>query len=306
MRGERWRIAAAFVTLAIVTGPIVSVTSNPLYFGLPWPTPWSGAVASAVAGILLLGFCAAKGWTLPRAKEWLILALLLAPRLAAGVGSISWVHETGWGVVFLIGLAAPMWLGLLSAAQLVRSEVPRATVGAAIAGIEAVCMTTSLDAFRIAPNQMPMAVVHVLLGVATVYVWTYAAPRLANTSAVACAGGFLLLEGISNLGVARWLEIAAPRGFSWHEVWLAIAVQAVVAGGSACLWFWLLQRMEIAAFCMNALATWTATILPGVVVLGFLQWQVDVAAVVAVGAVVVGVRAGVADEQPTALGLGGT
>ena len=45
---------------------------------------------------------------------------------------------------------------------------------------------------------------------------------------------------------------------------------------------------------------------PGFVMGGFTQWRVDLALAIAVGAIVVALRARVADEQPLALGLGGT
>jgi hypothetical protein len=302
----RRQVVAAFVGLAIVTGPIAALTSNPFYFGLPWLAPWTTAAASGGAGIVLLGMCRAKGWPLLRAREWLVVAVLLMPQFAANVASISRLHETRWGVMFLIRVAAPLWLALLSALQLVRAEVPRATVGAAIAGIGAVCLMTPVDAFRVAANQAPMAVVHLLVGVATVYTWVYAAQRLAGAGAVACAGSFLLLDAALKFGSSRLSAVSPPQGFGWHEVWVAMTVQAVVVGCSSYLWFWLLGRMRLAAFCMSALAMWTATMLPGVVLFGFLQWRVDVAVAIAVGAIVVALRAQVADEQPTALGLGRT
>jgi hypothetical protein len=41
------------------------------------------------------------------------------------------------------------------------------------------------------------------------------------------------------------------------------------------------------------------------VLFGFMSWRIDVALAIAVAAIVVALRARVADEQPLALGLGG-
>jgi hypothetical protein len=84
---------------------------------------------------------------------------------------------------------------------------------------------------------------------------------------------------------------------------LPLAVQAAVIAGSWCLWFWLLQRISLAAFGMRDLAMWTASIVPGFVLLGFLNWRVDLALAIAVSAIVVALRAPPREEQPTALGL---
>jgi drug/metabolite transporter (DMT)-like permease len=301
---DRRRVIAAFVALALVAGPIASVASNPFYFGLQWPTPLSSAIASGTAGALLLAWCVAKRRPLPHKREWLVLPVLLVPEFASNVSLAPWLHETRWGVMFLIRLAAPLWLALLCAIQVVRAEVPRATVGASIAGIGAVCLITPVDAFGVPANQVPMAAVHLLLGVATVFTWSFAVPRLANASAIACAGGFLLLEAVLKFGSLRLSPIPFRQSLDWPEAWPALAVQAAVAGCTSCLWFWLLQRMRLAAFSMGSLAMWTATISPGFVLFGFLNWRLDVALVIAVAAVVVGLRAQIVDEQPTALGLG--
>lgn len=299
-------MVAGFVALAIVTGPIATLTSNPFYFGLPWPTPLRSALACGVAGVLLLAWCAAKRWPLLSGREGLVLLVLLLPEFAGNVSAALRLHETPWGVMFLVRLAAPLWLPLLCAMQVVHAEAPRATVGAAIAGIGAACLITPVDAFRVTVDQVPMAAIHLLLGVATVYTWGFAAPRLANTRAIACAGEFLLLDAVLKFGSWRLTNMSILQDFNWRDAWPALAVQVVVVGCTSCLWFWLLQRMRLAAFSMGALAMWTATILPGFVLFGFMNWRLDVALAIAVSAVVVALRARVADEQPTALGLGGT
>jgi hypothetical protein len=72
------------------------------------------------------------------------------------------------------------------------------------------------------------------------------------------------------------------------------------------LWFWVLQRVTLGAFGMRALAAWLAAVIPGFAVFGFLEWRADVAIAVALSAVVISLRAAPVEEQPVALGLGGS
>jgi hypothetical protein len=55
---------------------------------------------------------------------------------------------------------------------------------------------------------------------------------------------------------------------------------------------------------MRALAMWTATMVPGFVLFGFLSWRIDAGLAIAVAAILVALRARSAEEQPLALGLG--
>ena len=104
--------------------------------------------------------------------QWLLS--LLAPPF---VRSLPWLHQTGWGVAFLLSLAAPLWLALLSALQLAEVEVPRKLAGAAIAGIAAVCLVIPTDAFRVAANQAPVLALQILLSIIVVFTWAYSAPK---------------------------------------------------------------------------------------------------------------------------------
>jgi hypothetical protein len=61
--------------------------------------------------------------------------------------------------------------------------------------------------------------------------------------------------------------------------------------------------MTLAAFGMRTLAAWTATVAPGFVLMGFSEWRIDAAFVIALVAIVFSLRARVAEEQPVALGL---
>jgi hypothetical protein len=84
---------------------------------------------------------------------------------------------------------------------------------------------------------------------------------------------------------------------------LPLLVQSAVMACSWCLWFWLLQRISLGALGMRALATWTASIIPGFALLGFLSWRVDLALAIAVAAIAVSLRAPRQEEQQVTLGL---
>jgi len=303
-------VVAAFIALAVLAGPVTTYAFTPLLFAVPWQTPLSLALGSLLAAVILLSVCAARRQALLRTRHWLALLVLLLPQwlasplAAPSIRSFPWLHQTSWGVAFLLSLAAPLWLAMLSALQLVSVEVPRAVVGAAIAGIAAVCLVIPTAAYAIAPNQAPVLVLQFLLSVLIVFSWTYAAPRLAGTSALAAAGSYLLLSALGNAGLSLLFQRSAWQPIEWRQMAFPLFVQAAVIAGSWCLWFWLLQRITLAAFGMRTLAMWTASVIPGFVFLGFLSWRVDLALAIAVAAIVVSLRAQPREEQPVALGLG--
>ncbi len=69
-----------------------------------------------------------------------------------------------------------------------------------------------------------------------------------------------------------------------------LLVQAGLMAASYWLWFYLLVRMRLSGFCMHPLAAWVAGIGVGLVGARFGAWRLDVAAVIAVAAIVVGVQ----------------
>ena len=307
------KVVAGFVALALLAGPITTFAFTPYPFAMPWWTPLGSAASSLLAGTALLLVCVARKRRMLDAKQWLVLLVLLLPQWlssplsAPAIRSFPWLHETGWGVAFLVALAAPLWLALLSALQLVTAPVPRAVVGATIAGIAAVCLVIPTEAYAIALKQTPVLVFQMLLAILTVFSWAYARPRLGGGT-LAVAGSYLMLSALGNAGFWLLFEGSAwqPIGWvEWRQMATPLLVQAAVIGATWWLWFWLLQRMTLAAFAMRALATWTASILPGFVLFGFMSWRVDLALGIAAAAVVVALRARVTDEQPVVLGLGG-
>jgi drug/metabolite transporter (DMT)-like permease len=245
---------------------------------------------------------------MPRSSALRALAALFVPQLLAGlvnpaVRAVPALHGTPWGVAFFVSLAAPLWLGLLAALQLVPDEMPRAVAGASIAGIGAACLILPGDAYTVGPNQIPVAALYVLLGVLTVFSWSYARPRLAGTGTAAAAGCFLLLTALSQIALRPILARDLPVPLGWRDAMLPLLLSALVSAASWWLWFWLLERMTLAAFGMRALAAWLASLLPGLLMFGFLSWRVDAAAAIGMAALVVALRARTADEQPLALGL---
>ncbi len=303
------RVLIAFIALALLAGPVSGFISSPMGLGGAWLGPLWTAAASGLAGLLLLVLALARRESLPRGAGLLaLLALSLPPwldgLLSAGITrSVHLLHETPWGVALLVSLAAPLWLALLSALQLVRDEVPRAVAGASIAGIGAVTLMIPEAAYTPALNQIPVAALHILLAVLAVLSWSYARPRLAANSTAATAGCFLLLTA---LGQAALLPLTArdlPSSLSLREAALPLLLTTAVSAASWLLWFWLLERMSLAAFSLRALAAWTAAILPGFLMMGFLSWRVDAAVTISLAALVTALRARAADEQPLALGL---
>jgi hypothetical protein len=308
-RGANGKAVIGFVALAIMLGPVASFVAVSFAPGVEWQALAGGAVAPAIAGGVLLMLSALRGERLPNAWQSLAVGVLLVPRvlnavLGAGVLRL-WLHETGWGVALLIAVAAPLWLGLLFALRMVSAEVPRAVIAASIAGVGAVLLVIPTDAYAIAANQIPMLLVRLLLGIATVFAWWFARERLVGAAVLSMAGLFLLLSAGVGAVSSVLVERAAWQPVEWREAAVPLLMQAGLAAASYWLWFYLLVRMRFTGFVMHPLAVWAATLVAELVVVRFAAWRIDLAATIAIGAIVVGVRARIADEQPTALGLRG-
>ena len=303
------RGAFVFFAFAVLAGPVRGFTSSGFYGAVHFQQLAGGALSGIVAGValLMLGFVLRQKRLCGR--QWLALLVLLLPQwamvplTAPYVRAIPALHETRWGLAFMLTLAAPLWLALLSALEWVEIQVPRAVVGAAIAGIGAAYLIIPVDAYSVSFNQAPVLLVEVFLNIAIVFTWVYAAPRLAGAGMLIVAGCFLLMSAVGNVGLALVFERGAWQPLDWREVWTPLLMEATVVACSCWLWLWLLQRMPLAAFGMRALAAFTASLLPGFVFGGFAEWRIDAAVVIALAAIVVALRARVAEEQPIALGL---
>ncbi len=302
-------VVAGFVALALLDGPVSGYSGSASYAAVNFQTLAGGGVIGIVAGLLLL--TVASRQTGLGKTQWLALLLLLVPQwlelllAPPHLRAISGLHATGWGVGLLLGLGAPLWLALLAALEWVKFEVPRAVVGAGIAGVGAAYLVIPVAATNVVANQVLVLALQVVLNIAVVFAWAYAVPRLAGAGAVASAGGFLLLSGLGDAGLSLVFERSAWRPVDWRGAALPLLIVAVVMAVSCWLWFWLLRRMALAAFSMHPLAAWTAAMLPGFAYAGFMQWRIDAALVMAVAAIVVALRARMAEEQPVALGLTG-
>jgi hypothetical protein len=247
---------------------------------------------------------------MPGTVQWKALLLLLVPQLCAvpltsPLRPIAWLHGIGWGTGLLLSLAAPLWLGLIAAFDLVKVELPRAVVMAAIVGMGAVCLVVPTNAYRVAWNQIPMLLLVSLLGIATVISWTIARPRLEGLSAEWAAGGYLLLNCLGDTVFALLYERPSWQPLDGQALVVPVLCDAAILAATWWLWFWLLERMTLAAFGMRAMAAWAASVVPGLAILGFREWRADAALGITVAALVVALRARVAEEQPMALGLGG-
>jgi hypothetical protein len=302
-------VLVAFAALALIAGPITSYAYPQFFSAMRWQTFAGGAFSSGLTGIVLLLVSVVRRQRMLDAKHWLVLLVLLLPQwlalplTAPYIRSIAWLHETRWGVAFLLSLAAPLWLALLSALQIVSVEVPRVVVAASIAGIGAACLVIPIDAYSVSPNEAPVLLLELSLSILVVFTWAYAAPRLASAGTLATAGSFLLLSALGNAGFWVIFERGSRQAVDWREVVGPLLVEGAVTACSWWLWFWLLERMTLAAFSMRALAAWTATMVPGFVLFGFLSWRIDAGLAIAVAAILVALRARSAEEQPMALGL---
>jgi hypothetical protein len=310
-RGQAGLVIAGFAALAVFDGPLRGFTESAFDAAVNFQTRAGGAVAGVVAGLVLLFMAAVRRESGLGGTRWLVLLLLLVPQWLGlllappHLRAIPGLHETGWGVGLLLGLGAPLWLALLAALEWVKFEVPRTVVGAGIAGVGAAYLVIPVAATSVAANQVLALSLQVVLHIAVVFTWAYAVPRLAGVGALALAGAVLLLGGLGDGVFSLLFERSEWQPVDWRSAALPLLVEALIVGASCWLWFWLLQRMALAAFTMHTLAAWTAALLPGFAYAGFTQWRIDAALVMAVGAIVVALRAKVAEEQPLALGLTG-
>lgn len=307
-------VAVTFAALAVLVVIVPVWTKTALDSALPFQELAGSALSFALAGIVLILPSAIRRERMLDARQWLaILALLLPQWLAHAldasyVGDVRWLHVPPSGYVFSLSIAAPAWLALLSAMQLVQEKVPRAVVAAAMVAIGTVGLVRPTYEYIVAPKQLPVAFVQLLLSIAVVYTWTYAKPRLASAGALAAAGSFLLLSSLGDGGFWLLSERRSWQPVDWREVAIPLFIQAAVAAAASCMWFWLLERMTLAAFSMGAAAAWAAVLIFALANSSLLDWRmgwrVDVALAIAAAAIVVALRARIEDEQPVALDLG--
>jgi hypothetical protein len=309
-RSER-RVYLAFLSLAVFAGPLTGYVAGTLLPTIGVGAFTGGALSSAIAGVVLIALSVSYRQRILGGRQWMALLLLLIPQwcsiaLSPLITPLPWLHGMRWGALLLLSLAAPLWLALLSALELIRAEVPRSIVAAAIAGIGAVCLVVPVDAYSVTWDQVPMLMLQSLLGIAAVGSWVFARARLHDAAPACVAGSYLLLSAVCNAVFALLFERGLWPSLEWRQMVAPLALQAVVVACSWVLWFWLLQRITLGAFGMRALAAWIVSVVPAFAVFGFREWRADVAVVIALSAVVVSLRSAPSEEQPVALGLGGS
>jgi hypothetical protein len=304
-------VYAAFVAWAVLTGVVNGYVSGPFVYAMNLQVFAGEALCGVVGAAVLFAVGGSQRQRLLSARQWKAVLLLLVPQwCSVPIGSLAslphWLRGIGWGAGLLLMVAAPLWLGLLSAMGVAEVKVPRAAVGAAIAGVFAVCLVVPVQAYSVAWSQATMLVIQIVLNIAVVISWVYAAPRLISANAWMTAGGYLLLSAVGDGVFAVVFRREVWQPLDWRSAWEPLLMNTALTACVWWLWFQLLKRMTLAAFSMRALAAWAAGLMFGLIDFAWTNWRVDVALLVAVGALVVGLKARVSDEQPMALGLGGT
>ncbi len=188
--------------------------------------------------------------------------------------------------------------------QLIPDELPWAAAGAAIAGIGAVLLVVPVSAYQITIRTAPLALLQLAAAIFTVFTWSYARTRLAASSATFAAGIYLLLMALPETAIAYHRERGGWLPIDWSQTAVPLALAAATGAAVWWLWFRLLRRMTLAAFATRPLAIWVASALPFLFAGSYLSWRTDAAIAISVAALVVALRARVAEEQPLALGLG--
>jgi hypothetical protein len=298
----------AFIALAILVGPVENISGNAILIASSGQVFACGAVAALVGGCVLLAYATARRQRLPCRAQWGVLLLLIAPQwcwtgLDLLSGTVPWMHRIGDGAVLLIAVAAPMWLGLWAALDVAEIEVPAACIGTAMAGMFAVLLVVPANSYSLRWVEIPTLAIAIALGIGSALVWSVARQRLAGLPVASTAGAYLLLTSLGDLFWSWIKERSYWQPIDWRVVILPVLCEAALVAASWWLWFWLLQRITLGAFGMRAVAAWAATALPVFMTLGIFQWRVDAAFVIALAACGIALKARVAQEQPTVLGL---
>src|SRR5579871_1045898 len=237
---------------------------------------------------------------MPTAREWGACLLLIVPQwcsvpFSAGPVALPWPLSLGWGSALLIAMAAPAWLALAAALNIVKVEVSRTIVAAVILGVGGFCLVLPANAVSVSLSQLPSLVIHLLLGIIIAASWALACPRLKAPPVLSAASAYLLL---SAAGYAFFAFFQTPRSFTltgWSA--LPLLAETGVSISSWLLWFWLFQRVPLGVFAMRTFAASAAALLPGFFIYGFRQWRMDIVLAIASLAIFAALRTRPEEEQ---------
>lgn len=267
------------------------------------------AMCEGLAGCGLLGWAAWRRQRMPAGRGWVALPLLAGVAFA---GELLWrpyidgvlrVHYLRAPLEGMVLLVAPLWLALLAGFRVVPDAVPRRTVGAALVGLAAYCLILEEAALMPRLEEAPALLLCWMYALATVWAWSYARRVFAGGRVTVTAGAGLLVLAVVHSVAAASVPNDVARLFAWKEVWGPLALGAVATGVGGWLWYWLLLRVELAIFSMQALVLWLSAVAVAFTLFGFLSWRVDLSLGLGVGAVLAAVQARVEDDEPVRLGV---
>ncbi len=300
-----WKIALGFVCWAILRGfgeDRLAAAMNGQRFAI--------LLTDGIASIAMLGWALRHDYELADRRGWSALLLLLTINLA-GLGlwrpyvdDVFHLHYAKSAQQMLLLIAAPLWLALLGALRWVPEATPRRTAGAALAGIAAVTLLLREDDLTLVAASIPVLVLTAIQAIAMVWAWSYAKRSLVGVRPTAAAGCGLLLSATLNGAMSLFAERPQWQPVDWRSAGMSLIYGIIVAGVAGVLWYWLLQRMELAAFTMQTLAVSLSGVVLQFVVFGFLSWRVDLAMALGSGALVVALRASLEDDEPVLLHVG--
>lgn len=304
--------ARTFVALAAMSallGPVKFFLRQGVSLATEGQVTAAPAFAGVFAGVVLIGIGLARRQPILRLQERFAIVALLLPQVADHLfrsplfSTVPWLQLPGTGDALLLTLAAPLWLALLAAVQVVPGEVPRATVGAALAALGAACLTLAADSYTPAPSQWVMGGVQLAVLVATVWSWSFARERLNPASFALNAGVFLLLQ-TAVFEAPRLLTGAGElHRVDWPHAVVPLLLESAATAMAMLLWFWLLTRMPLATFTFHPLAIWITSTAMALALFGLASWREDVALAVGLAALIAGLRARTAEEDPISLEL---
>ena len=302
-RRIEWKVALGFVCLAFLRG----LGEDRLAEAMHSQRFAATCLSDGIASVILLGWTLARGHKLPGRRGWLALLLLISVSLA-GLGlwrpyvdEVFHLHYAKAVQQELILIAGPLWLALLGALRWVPETTPRRTVGAVLAGVAAITLLLKENDLTLVAASVPVLVLTAIQAIAVVWTWSYAKRSLARVRADTAAACGLLLSATLNGTISLVAERPQWQPVDWRSAAISLAYGIIVAVVAGVLWYWLLQRMELAAFTMQTLAVSLSGLLLQFVLFGFLSWRLDLALALGGGALVVALRALPEDDEPVLL-----